>query len=460
VNVDSDSCRVVAEERSHFLGFHQLSFVPHLASMRILIYSYNYHPEPIGIAPLMTELAEGLVGRGHEVRVVTGMPNYPERRIYEEYRGRWYVTEQRNGVTIQRSYVWIRPKPGLVARMLLDGSFVVTSLVQAFQGWRPDVILLTTPPLPISVPAALLGQVYGCPIVLNLQDILPEAAVHVGLITNKVAIRVFEALEKFSYRTAHTISVITDGFTENLVGKGVSASKIACIPNWVDINFIRPLSKGDNEFRKTHHLEGKFVVLYSGNIALTQGLETVVEAAIRLRHITDIAFVIVGEKKALERLQKYCDSRGVDNVLLLKFQPREQLPEMLAAADVGLIVQKRNVISFNMPSKTQVILASGRAIVASVPLTGTAARAVQQSGGGVVVPPEQPDLLADAVLDLYQNPAKTEFLGHQGRQYAVENYAFDKALNRYEALFASITGKSMDKEIASTLAPEQPTADV
>jgi colanic acid biosynthesis glycosyl transferase WcaI len=436
------------------------SFRTQLDFMRILIYSYNYHPEPIGIAPLMTELAEGLVARGHEVRVVTGMPNYPERRIYEEYRGQWYVTEQRNGVTVQRSYVWIRPKPSLLTRMLLDGSFVVTSLVQAFQGWRPDIILLTIPPLPVSIPAALLGQIYGCPIVLNLQDILPEAAVHVGLISNKTAIRVFEALEKFSYRIAHTISVITDGFTENLVGKGVPASKITCIPNWVDVNFIRPLSKSNNAFRKTHNLEGKFVVLYSGNIALTQGLETVIEAAIRLRHISEIAFVIVGESKALERLQKYCDSRGATNVLLLKFQPREQLPEMLAAADVGLIVQKQNVISFNMPSKTQVILASGRAIVASVPLTGTAARAVQQSGGGVVVPPEQPELLADAILDLYQNPSKAEFLGRQGRQYAVENYAFDKALGRYEALFASITGTSLTTEVAPTLPVEQPTADV
>jgi len=114
--------------------------------MRILIYSYNYHPEPIGIAPLMTELAEGLVQRGHEVRVVTGMPNYPQRRIYDEYQGKLYVTEEKNGVTIQRSFVWVKPKPGLLDRILLDGSFVLTSFLQAMRGWRPDVILLTVPP--------------------------------------------------------------------------------------------------------------------------------------------------------------------------------------------------------------------------------------------------------------------------------------------------------------------------
>src|SRR6476469_5913105 len=143
--------------------------------MRILIYSYNYHPEPIGIAPLMTELAEGLVQRGHEVRVVTGMPNYPQRRIYDEYQGKLYVTEEKNGVTIQRSFVWVKPKPGLLDRILLDGSFVLTSFLQAMRGWRPDVILLTVPPLPVSVPAALLGWIRRCPVVLNLQDILPDA---------------------------------------------------------------------------------------------------------------------------------------------------------------------------------------------------------------------------------------------------------------------------------------------
>jgi colanic acid biosynthesis glycosyl transferase WcaI len=408
--------------------------------MRILIYSYNYHPEPIGIAPLMTELAEGLVARGHEVRVITGMPNYPERQIYRGYRGKWYVTEELHGVIVQRSYVWIRPKPGLIARMLLDGSFILTSLVQAFRGWRPDVILVTVPPLPVSLPAALLGLIYRCPVVLNLQDILPEAAVHVGLIRNKLAIQVFEALERFGYRIATRISVIADGFVDNLLGKGVPLEKLVCIYNWVDVNFIRPLPKLDNDFRRSHNLEDKFVVLYSGNIALTQGLETVLEAARQLQHIPNLVFVVVGEEKALNKLNKYCQYHGISNVRLLPFQPRKKLPDMLAAADVGLIVQKRNVVGFNMPSKTQVLLASGRPIIASVPLTGTAARAVEQSGGGIVVPPEAPAALADAVLNLYRDPAYGEMLGRQGRQYAVQNYSFENAISSYEALFQDVTG--------------------
>ncbi len=407
--------------------------------MRILIYSYNYYPEPIGIAPLMTELAEGLVKRGHEVRVVTAMPNYPERQIYQEYRGKWYLNEYKNGVQIQRSYVWIRPQPNLLDRVLLDASFVVTSFLPALIGWRPDVILSTSPSLPSCVPVALLGWLRACPVILNLQDILPEAAVHVGLLKNKLLIQLFTLLEKFAYRTASKISVIADGFVDNLRGKGVEAEKIVQIPNWVDVNFIRPLPKEDNPFRAAHNLNGKFVVLYSGNIALTQGLESVVKAASVLRHIPDIVFVIVGEAKGLQRLQQECLDCGADNVLLLPFQPRKDLPQMLSAADVGLVVQKKNVVSFNMPSKIQVLLASGGALVASVPDNGTAARAIRQSGGGIIVPPEDPQALAMAILDLYQNPEKVKTLGYKSRQYAVEQYAFEQALNQYESLCYSLT---------------------
>jgi colanic acid biosynthesis glycosyl transferase WcaI len=419
--------------------------------MRILIYSYNYYPEPIGIAPLMTELAEGLAKRGHQVRVVTAMPNYPERQIYEAYRGKWYFTEYKNGVKIQRSYVWIRPQPKLLDRVLLDASFVVTSFLPALFGWRPDVILSTSPSLPVCVPASLLGWLRACPVVLNLQDILPEAAIHVGLLKNKWLIKVFSLLEKFAYRSATKISVIADGFVENLLSKGVSSEKIEQIPNWVDVNFIRPLPKEENKFRAAHNLNGKFVLLYSGNIALTQGLETVIQAAAKLRDISEITFVIAGEAKGLERLQKYCTDCGADNVLLLPFQPREHLPEMLAAADVGLVVQKKNVISFNMPSKIQVLLASGRALIASVPDNGTAAKAIRQSGGGVVVPPEDPQALATAILDLYKHPEKTKTLGYNSRKYAMEQYAFEQALNQYESLFYSVTteGQPIKSKVVS-----------
>jgi colanic acid biosynthesis glycosyl transferase WcaI len=427
--------------------------------MRILIYSYNYHPEPIGIAPLMTELAEGLVKRGHEVRVITAMPNYPERKIYPAYRGKWFTTEEKNGVTIQRCYVWIRPNPGLVTRLLLEGSFVGLSLIKALQGWRPDIILNTSPSLPVAVPVALLKLIYRCPTVLNLQDILPEAAVQTGLITNPLAIRAFEILEKFAYRSATQISVIAEGFRQNLLGKGISDSKMKIISNWVDVNFIRPLPKYENAFRQANGLEDKFVVLYSGNIARTQGIQTVIRAAARLQHIKDLVFVIVGEESQLSDLDELRQELGVQNVLLRPFAPRAELPEMLAAADVGLIMQKRNVVGFNMPSKTQVLLASGRPILAAVPDHGTAAQAIRASGGGLVVEPENPSELAKAIQNLYDHPEVAEKLGRQGRHHALSEYSFEQALNRYETLFKQLVEGQRGQVLYGKMSPQMVSAE-
>jgi colanic acid biosynthesis glycosyl transferase WcaI len=415
--------------------------------MRVLIYSYNYYPEPIGIAPLMTELAEGLVKRGHAVRVVTGMPNYPQRQVYPGYRDKLFVTEEHHGVIIQRSFVWVKPQPNLVDRILLDGSFVLSSMVQALGNWRPDVILLTVPPLPVAIPASMLGSIYRCPVILNVQDILPEAAVHVGLLQNKALIHVMERLEQFAYRMADRVSVIADGFVDNLTGKGVPPDKITCIPNWVNTQFIKPMDRLNNAFRREFELGEKFVVLYSGNIALTQGLETVIEAATQVRHIPEIIFVIVGETRALAQLQEYCHVQEATNVKLLPFQSRERLPEMLSAADVSLILQRRHVVSFNMPSKTQVLLASGRPIIAAVPQTGSAAKAIAKSHGGMVVEPENPTALAEAILHLHANPEIADAFGKQGRQFAIERYTFDQALNQYEALFENVVSRAQARQI-------------
>lgn len=419
--------------------------------MRILIYSYNYYPEPIGIAPLMTELAEGMVKRGHEVRVITAMPWYPEGEINPEYKGKLFCTEEIKGVKVQRCYIWTRRKRSVANRAGFELSFMVLSLLQAFRGWRPDIIFLTVPGLPVAVSAAILSTIYRTPIVLNLQDILPDAAVHVGLINNTKIITILEKLEKFAYSIATKISVIADGFTKNILAKGVALEKIIEIPNWVDINFIKPLAKNKSSFGIKNNLQQKFVVLYCGNIALTQGLETVIDASSRLKHLPNIAVVIVGEDKALKRLERYCEKNGVDNVTLLPFEPRAKLPEMLAAADVGLVIQKKNVLDFNMPSKIQVLLASGRAIVGSVPSSGTAASALRKSGAGLIVPPEEPQALADAIVKLYKDRSLAARLGRQGRVYAEQNYAFESALDKYEQLFISVVENSSVESSSTTV---------
>ena len=414
--------------------------------MRILLYSYNYAPEPIGIAPLMTELAEGLVRKGHQVRVMTAMPNYPERKIYPEYQGHLYKREIRNGVEVERCFVAVRPKPGLLGRVMLDGSFALLSFFKAMLGWKPDIILSTSPSLCACVPVAAAKALYRCPVVLSLQDILPEAAIQTGLISNKFAIKVFEKLEQFAYASATQISVITPSFAQNLKQKGVSPSKLTCISNWVDVGVVKPLPKKGNHFRLTHGLEDKFVVLYSGNIARTQGVRTIIRTALQMQSNRNIQFVIVGEQSQLAELDQLRRELDVNNVLLLPFVATSAFPEMLAAADVSLVMQKHNVVGFNMPSKTQKIMASGRPIIASVPSNGSAAEAVLQSGSGLVVEPESPTELTKAIQTLYDNPDKVDDLGKRGRQYAIENYSFHQAIHAYEQLLKGLIESEPEPE--------------
>ncbi len=437
--------------------------------MRILIYSYHYYPEQHGIAPLITELAEGLVKRGHNVRVATPIPKLPQ--MLERYQGKWFFTELINGVVVQRSYTRIRPEPTVLDRFLQAISFTFTTFIHTLKGKRPDVILIISPPLSVSIPAILLGWIYRCAVVLNLEDIFPDSAVHLGLLNNPKLIRLYKSLEKFVYRRASKIIVTTESCVENLQQKRVREEKIVQIPKWVDVEFIKPLPKEPNEFRAVHQLNGKFVVMYSGNIPLTTGRSTLIETAVRLRYVPDISIVIVGQENALidlqqeeeknlthlqleieqsleelhvekeltlKQLQLFRDTWQETNLKLLPFQPREKLPEMLAAADVALVIQKSNMMDFYMPSKIPLLMASSRAIVASVPQTGTAAKAIERSESGIVVPPENPNALAAAILELYCNSDQVNMLGEKGRHYAAENYSLEKTLDHYERLFTHL----------------------
>jgi colanic acid biosynthesis glycosyl transferase WcaI len=405
--------------------------------MRILILAHNYYPELIGIAPLVTELAESLVQEGHEVQVVTAMPNYPERSIYLPYRGRLACIESRAGVRLIRHWVFIRPQPGLITRLTFELSNLCLSTLFSLQQPKADVILAVSPQLSSSLTAHLLQKLWGCPVVLNVQDLLPDAAIASGLLKNSILIAVSRWLEMFAYGKANAIVLISGQFVRSLVEKGIPAEKLWKIYNWVDTAFIRPMER-QGPFREKLGLKDEFVVMYSGNIALTQGLETMIEAAKILQKHEDIRFVIVGEQKALDRLQVLITGYGLHNVRLLPFQPRTQLPQMLAAADVGLILQKEHVVDINMPSKTMVLMASGRPVIASVNHRGEVARAIEQSGAGVVVTPEDPQSLAQTILQLKANPDLAQVYGEKARAYACAHFDRCQSVKEYTQVFSAV----------------------
>ena len=397
----------------------------------------NYAPEKTG-GRLRTELCEYLSSVGHKVSVATAFPHYPEWQIHEGYRGKLFLREQINGVSIHRSYVYVPGKPSALQRVFYDTSFALSSFLSSLFIKDVDAILCISPPLQLGITGYVLGKLKGARIFLQLVDLIPDAAIILGMMRNKWAIKVARLIENFAYSKAEAIIVICQGFADNLLTKGVPGERIHVFGDWIDTNFIRPLNR-NNAFRQQHGLSPQdFVVLYSGNFGVKQGLETLVEVAVLLQDHQDIVFLIAGQGMTKASLMDQVAQRHLKNVRLLPLQPWGVLPDMLSAADVLALVQKAGVVDIAIPSKLLTYMASGRPVVAGVHAQSEAGRYVEDAEGGLVVPPEDPASFAEAIRVLHRDRTLAARLGANARAFAEEHFARERVLQRYDDFFRRI----------------------
>lgn len=408
--------------------------------MKVTILSINYWPELTGIAPLATDLAEGLLARGHDVTVVTGFPHYPTRVIPREYRGRIFARERIRGVKVFRCWLRVSEERTGLDKILHHGTFAASCGMGILAAGRPEVLLCISPPLPLAVPAMAASAAWGIPHLFCVQDLLPEAAVTLGLLRNPRLIAAMERLERAAYRRASRVVVISEGFRRNLLGKGVPEAKIDLVYNWVDTDRVRP-SERENAWRHAQGLNGDPVVLYAGNMGFSQGLDRVVDAAAMLR-AEGVKFLFVGDGTQKAELAARMREGDVSNAHLLPLVPQERFPEILAAADILLVSQKGNVLDINLPSKIPAYLAAGRPMIAAVNPNGDAARIARECGAAVWVPPEDPAALAGAVRALLADPARREAMSRAARAYAEAHFRRGPAVARYEASMRAALGVS------------------
>ena len=408
--------------------------------MRILFMAQCYAPEDVSAAVLITDLAVDLVHRGHQVSIVTGAPNYPQGRVFKGYRNRLYTVEMLDGVHVIRTWSYISPSKKKWARLLHYGTYSATAFYGGLFAGRPDVIVSYSPPLPLGLSAWLLSLAWRTPWLLQLEDLYPDAAIAAGVMTNKRIIDFFLGLEKFLYRQAQFISVISNSFQCTLLAKGVPASKIEVVPVWADPDEVRPLQK-ENDFRHEHGLCHKFVVMYSGNIGLTSSLEDVLIAAEILREQPEIQFVIVGEgvkKAALERDMK---AKHLENVLFLPFQPRGIFPEMLAAADLSLVTLNADSALSSLPSKVFSAMASARPILAVAPPESELTQIVEEAGCGWNIPPGSPEKLAGAIIELKSCESTLTQMGKNGRACLEKKYSRRHCVEAYEKMLTNLCNR-------------------
>jgi colanic acid biosynthesis glycosyl transferase WcaI len=408
--------------------------------MHVMFMAQVYAPEDVSAAVLITELSTDLVKRGHQVTMVTCAPNYPYGRVYPSYRNRLYQAEWLDGVRVVRTWSYISSRKSFWRRILNYGSYSATAFYGGLAAGKPDVLVNYSPPLPLGLSAWLLSRLWRIPWVLQIEDLYPEAAIAAGVLRNRRVIGFFSAMERLLYRQANHISLIAEGFRRNLLGKGVSPDKISLIPVWADPDMVQPLPK-ENAFRSAHGLNGRFVVMYAGNLGHTSALEEVLDAAEMLRGEADIRFLIVGEGVKKAELEGLAQERGLGNMLFLPFQPRQMFAEMLAAADVGLVTLNRNSSETSLPSKIFNIMASARPILAVAPAESEIAGLVDAAKCGFVTSPGHPELLADAITKMMGQAVLSGEMGRSGRAHLEARYTRGSCVEKYERMLLNLCNK-------------------
>lgn len=309
----------------------------------------------------------------------------------------------------------------------------ISTVLAGFALPRFDVVIAPSPPLTIGVSAWLVCKLRGAAFVYNVQEIYPDVAVQLGALHNRTLIRFFSGLERFVYDRADAVTVISPGMEANLRAKGVQPVKLALIPNPVDRIDI-PSAGQPNAFSSTHHLDGRFVVTYAGNIGKPQGLEIVIGAADALRDESSILFLVVGDGSEKRDIEQLVERKRLSNVLLLPYHPYSAVPEIYAASNLCLVLQAAGTGTTALPSKAVQIAGAGRPIVAVADHDSDLAGFVRAAGSGLVASPGHPEQLAAHVIAMKNDYDTWGARARAAQQGVVENYSSAHVVGAYSQL--------------------------
>ena len=390
--------------------------------MRFLILTQYYPPE-IGAPQLrLSSMARELISLGHQVEVVTAMPNYPTGKIHPGYRHRFYIREELDGVVVHR--VWLYGAVGAGPRRMLNYlTFSITSLWGLWRSRRPDCVIVESPPLFLSVPGFWASRLWKAKMILHVADLWPDTVRQFGLMKEGLGLRLADRLEHWSYRKAYNVTAVTEGIRTILIeDKGLPESKVLFLPNGVDLSLFRPRPR-DSELARKLALEDSKIILYAGNIGYVQGLETVLAASRLLSDRKDIVFVLIGDGSMKSKLLRTVQDEGLDGIKFLEPAPPEYVARLYSIASAGLgILRDIPLNEGARPSKIIPAMASGVPVLYSG--KGEGARLLECAGAGLIVPPENPEALAEAARRLADDPELVRQLGEGGQKFAEENLSW------------------------------------
>ena len=392
--------------------------------MKILYVSQYFPPEMGAPAARVSELSRHWVHAGHEVTVLTGFPNHPDGIIKPEYRGRFrriIFRETIDGISLVRT--WLLPFPNRKSheRILNYSSFCLSAAITGSFLDRPDVVIATSPQLLVGLSGWWIAKLKRVPFVLEVRDLWPESLAAVGVgDPNSLLSRALGRIAGFLYHQANHIVVVTPAFRDHLIRKWrVQEEKISIVQNGVETELFSP---GDGSpLLRDLNAEGKFIASYIGTLGLAHGLQTIVEAAETLQRIeSNVLFLLVGEGADRERIQALAKSKQLANIRFVSQQPREKIPAYIAASDVCLVLLKKSdIFETVIPTKMLEFMSCGRPVILGV--NGQAREILEKCHAGVYVEPENSAALCKAIQGLEQQYTLRNSMGHNGREYIVQN---------------------------------------
>jgi glycosyltransferase involved in cell wall biosynthesis len=399
--------------------------------MRLLILSQYYPPETGAPQNRLHGLAKQLIGLGAEIEVLTGMPNYPSYEIFEAYRGKRYMKEAIEGITVHRAYIYVSKRKSLVARLLNYFSFVLSAWYFGLTKLGHfDMILCESPPLFLGFTAVMLKRRKKAKLVFNVSDLWPESAVKLGLVTDKYMVGLSRKLEEWIYRNADFISGQTQGIVKNIHTR-FPQKPIFWLRNGVDVAEMSGYVHTKTWRHKVGYQPQQLIVYFGGLIGYAQGLEVILKAAERLKTYPDIQFAIVGEGPEKAKLLSLKSELGLENVRFFDGVSKSEIKGIIADADISIIpLRKIDLFLGAIPSKIFEILFLKKPV-----LLGVAGEAkelfIDEGKAGLFFEPENDNMLADCVLYLYNNKEQIKQFAENGYSYVKTNFDREKIASDY-----------------------------
>ncbi len=409
--------------------------------MQLLVIAPHLEPDTAPTGIIVSAILKELSQLGNEIHAVTSLPWYEKHEVREKWRGKGLRKLIRTDIEdygkVTRCYPFPFPKKSLMMRGLgFIGFTVLTAIPTLFTRKKFDAVLTVSPPLTLGVVGWLASRRHRCPHILNIQDVFPDVAIQVGAITSPKIIRIFKKLEHFCYKKSAAISVLSEDLAENVKAKIRSTeSQVVVIPNFVDIRKISPLDR-QTFYRSELNLNDQIVIMYAGNLGHSQSLNLMVQAAKHHQSREDVAYVINGEGVVAQELIK--QAQNLPNLSVTGFKPATRLSEVLASADIHVVLLKKGLGTSSLPSKMYTIFAAGRPVIASIDPETEVSKILSENQAGITVEPEESEEFIAAIERLVNNQNERVKMGAAGRTWVEKQPTAKMVAESYMNLFTSL----------------------